>query len=413
MNGNDEGADMRCIGRNAAMRRGIVLSSAAVLFALTAPVPLARADTIRSQQWYLDAMRAEEMWQKTTGSGTTVAVIDSGVDAELPDLHGQVLSGKDFSGLEGDAHSDYDGHGTSMAVLIAGNGKSNGGSGAFGLAPGVKILPLRVANSEVPAAKVPIANSVAAAIRYAADSDAKIVNISMGGNLENEAEGEAVKYAISKGKLVFAAVGNTGDKRNLVEFPAAFPGVVGVAAVDQDIKATAESQHGPQVDLAAPGDNIVFTCKGGTGLCRGHGTSAATALASASAALLWSAHPDWTANQVLRVLINTAGGPKSGEKRSDSIGYGVVRPRIALQNPGDPGPADISPLPELAVAKPSSPGATGGGRDSAHRQAAEPAKGSDGLLSQRNVLAVGVAAAVVLAAGVSVLFTRRRRALPK
>lgn len=343
----------------------------------------------------------------------TVAVVDSGVDAELPDLQGQVLPGKDFSGLEGDAHSDYDGHGTSMAVLIAGTGGGNGRAGAFGLAPKAKILPLRVVNAKVPAPKVLPATSIATAIRYAADSEARIINVSMGGSFEHEDEADAVRYAVSKGKLVFAAVGNTGNERNLPEYPAAFPGVVGVAAVDQDIKATVESQHGPQVDLAAPGDNIVATCKGGTGLCRSHGTSDATALVSASAALLWSAHPEWTANQVLRVLINTAGGPKSGEKRSDSIGYGVVRPRIALQNPGDPGPADISPLPELAVAKPSSPGATGGGRDSAHRQAAEPAKGSDGLLSQRNVLAVGVAAAVVLAAGVSVLFTRRRRALPK
>ncbi|WP_308297367.1 type VII secretion-associated serine protease mycosin, partial [Streptomyces sp. UNOB3_S3] len=278
-------------------------------------------------------MRAEEMWRTSTGSGMTVAVVDSGVDAELPDLQGQVLPGRDFSGLEGDAHSDYDGHGTSMAVLIAGTGGGNGGTGAFGLAPKVKILPLRVTNAKVPVPKVLPATSIAAAIRYAADSDARIINVSMGGSFEHTDEAEAVRYAVAKGKLIFAAVGNTGDKSNLPEYPAAFPGVVGVAAVDQDIKATAESQHGPQVDLAAPGDNIVATCKGGTGLCRSHGTSDATALTSASAALLWSAHPDWTANQILRVLINTAGGPKSGEKRSDSIGYGVVRPRIALQNP--------------------------------------------------------------------------------
>lgn len=300
-----------------------------------------------------------------------------------------------------------------MAVLIAGTGKSNGGAGAFGLAPGAKILPLRVATAHAVGATVLTGTSVASAIRYAADSEAKVINISLAGRGESTEEAEAVEYAVAKGKLVFAGVGNSGAKGNPVLYPAAHPGAVGVAAVDQGIKATPESERGPQVDLAAPGDDIVATCKGGTGLCRGHGTSAATALTSASAALLWSAHPDWTANQVLRVLINTAGGPKSGEKRSDSIGYGVVRPRIALQNPGDPGPADISPLPELAAAKPSSPGATGGGGDSAHRQAAEPAKGSDGLLSQRNVLAVGVAAAVVLAAGVSVLFTRRRRALPK
>ncbi|MEU3355715.1 type VII secretion-associated serine protease mycosin [Streptomyces sp. NPDC037389] len=403
-----EGADM-CSGEGSRNgRRRIVVCSAVVLSTFYAP-QLAYAETARSQQWYLDAMRAEEMWQKGTGAGVTVAVIDSGVDAELPDLQGQVLLGKDFTGLEGDAHSDYDGHGTGMAVLIAGNG----GAGTFGLAPGVRILPLRVDNGKVPDLKVLPGAAMASAIRYAADSNAKIINISMGGPYGDDEQAQAVKYAVSKGKLVFAAAGNTGNKGNLPEYPAAYPGVVGVAAVDQDIKATAESQHGPQVDLAAPGDNIVATCKGGTGLCRSHGTSDATALTSASAALLWSAHPDWTANQVLRVLINTAGGPKTGEKRSDSIGYGVVRPRIALQSPGDPGPADVSPLPELAAAKSPVAGTASSGEDAAHRQAAEPKKDGSSLLSQRNVLAVGVAAAVILASGASVLLKRRRRTQPK
>ncbi|MFG2179471.1 type VII secretion-associated serine protease mycosin [Streptomyces abikoensis] len=335
----------------------------------------------------------------------TVAVIDSGVDAGFPDLQGQVLPGKDLSGLEGDAHTDYDGHGTRMAVFIAGTGKGNEGSGAFGLAPGTKILPIRVANNQVPAARALPGTSMTSAIRFAADSDAKIINISMGSPSEIPSESEAVKYALSKGKLIFAAVGNTGHKGNQTEFPAALPGVVGVAAVDRDIKATEESQKGPQVDLAAPGDDMVVTCPGGTGLCRSHGTSDATALTSASAALLWSAHPDWTANQVLRVLINTAGGPKSGEKRSDSIGYGVVRPRIALQNPGDPGPPDVSPLPELAAAK--SPA------DNAAKTAPPPAskqadKADSSLLSKRTLIAVGVivAAAAVTAAAV---FSRRRR----
>ncbi|MEU5049841.1 type VII secretion-associated serine protease mycosin [Streptomyces sp. NPDC021096] len=354
-------------------------------------------------------MRAEEMWQTSTGAGVTVAVIDSGVDAELPDLRGQVLPGKDFSGVEGDEHSDYDGHGTGMAVLIAGTGKSNGGAGSFGLAPGAKILPLRVVNTNAPATRELLSGtSMPSAIRYAADSQAKIINISMAGPGSSR-EAEAVEYALSRGKLVFAGVGNEGNKGNPVEFPAGYPGVVGVSAVGQDIKATEESQRGPQVDLAAPGDNIVASCKGGSGLCRSHGTSDATALASASAALIWSVHPEWTANQVLRVLINTAGGPKSGEKRSDTIGYGVVRPRIALQNPGDPGPPNVSPLPELAAPTPAATAsrATGG------MVRADADKGGKGLLSTRNVLAGAVALAVAAAVGVPLLVARRRRRLPR
>ncbi|MEV4435178.1 type VII secretion-associated serine protease mycosin [Streptomyces sp. NPDC049585] len=362
----------------------------------------AHADTIRSQQWYLDSMRADEMWKISTGAGVTVAVVDTGVEPSLPDLQGQVLPGRDFSGIEGDDRADYDGHGTGMALLIAGTGKGGGGQGTFGLAPGAKILPLKVAGLTAPRTHLLPGTTISNAVRYAADSDAKIINISMGAPSANSPEEKAIEYALAKGKLVLAAAGNDGDKDyNGVEFPAGYPGVVGVAAVGQDIKAAKWSQPGPHVDLAAPGDNMVHACLGGTGLCRSHGTSDATALASASAALVWSAHPDWTANQVLRVLINTAGGPKSGEKRSDSIGYGVVRPRVALQNPGDPGPPDVSPLPELAAAKSAAPKASPAG-----------AHGSDGLLSQRNVIAAGVCIVVAAVAATTVRLVRRRRALP-
>ncbi|MEV6779077.1 type VII secretion-associated serine protease mycosin [Streptomyces syringium] len=380
------------------------------VLALAVPIGPAQADSVRSQQWHLDAMHAEEMWQTSTGIGVTVAVIDSGVDGELADLRGQVLPGKDFSGITGDAHSDYQGHGTSMSALIAGTGKARGGSGSFGLAPGAKILPLRVISDRAPVTHTSPGKAMSAAIRFAADSEAKIINISMGGPSENPDEAKAVEYAIAKGKLIFASVGNHGQKGNAVAFPAAFPGVVGVAAVDQEIKATSESERGPQVDLAAPGHNMVAACKGGPGFCRTHGTSDATALASASAALLWSVHPDWTANQITRVLINTAGGPENGDKRSDSIGYGVVRPRIALKNPGDPGPADVNPLPGPNSAS-SAPQATAsratGGMPG--RSAADSASKDDGLLSTRNVLAVGVAAAVAVAAAVPVGLNRRRR----
>ncbi|MGX8906341.1 type VII secretion-associated serine protease mycosin [Streptomyces netropsis] len=377
------------------------------LLAAAMSVGPAQADTVRSQQWYLDAMKANEMWRISTGAGVTVAVIDSGVDAKLPDLRGQVLPGKDFSGISGGAQSDYDGHGTSMAMLIAGTGKSQEGKGAMGLAPGSKILPLRVISSSAPATQTLPGTAMSSAIRFAADSDAKIINISLGSPGEDPGEAKAIEYAISRGKLVFASVGNAGNKGNRVEFPAAFPGVVGVAAVDEDIKATAESERGPQVDLAAPGDNMITTCKGGTGICRGHGTSDATALASASAALLWSVHPDWTANQITRVLINTAGGPQNGDKRSDSIGYGVVRPRIALENPGDPGPPDINPLPGSAPVSPSS------GRSDTKRQPETAAHSGSGT-ENRNPMLIGIVAGTVIVVGsvvASLGFLTRRRSI--
>ncbi|MFJ5271352.1 S8 family serine peptidase [Streptomyces sp. NPDC088358] len=135
------------------------------------------------------------------------------------------------------------------------------------------------------------------------------------------------------GSLVFAAVGNSGDKGNTVEYPAATPGVVGVAAVGKNLRRTSWSQYGSQVDISAPGEDMIHACGGQTGLCQGSGTSDATALASASAALIWSKHLTWTNNQVLRVMLDTAGGPTDGAKRNDSINYGIVCPRIALRNP--------------------------------------------------------------------------------
>lgn len=320
-----------------------------LLLAGVAATP-AHAETIRSKQWHLDVMKADDIWKISTGKGITVAVIDTGVN-RIPELQGQVVPGAVFpvGDAEGDKDNDYDGHGTGVSAMIAATGKHPSGDGAYGLAPGVKILPIRVPNM-LEGAKTP---SWVEAIRYAADSEAKIINISLaisGTPEDDRARAEAVKYALSKGKLIFAGAGNDGASTNEILYPAATPGVVGVGAVDAKGEATKESQHGPQIDLSAPGIDIVTACTSKTGLCNTHGTSDASALASASAALLWSAHPDWTNNQVLRVLLNTAGKPTDGVERNDYIGYGIVRPRIAVPTPGDPGPADVYPLPDLAAA---------------------------------------------------------------
>ncbi|MFF1350574.1 S8 family serine peptidase [Streptomyces sp. NPDC058322] len=249
-----------------------------------------------------------------------------------------------------------------MAGLIAGTGRSNGGNGAFGLAPGAKILPIRMPESGVGAtqaegeAKFNRVDPVA--IRYAVERGAKVINVSLGVQAGSQALTDAVKYALDNGSLVFAAAGNSGDGANLLEYPVGTPGVVGVGAIGHDAKKTDESQYGPQIDFTAPGIDMVHPCKGGTRLCKTSGTSDATAIASASAALIWAEHPDWTNNQVLRVMLNTAGKPKSGAKRDDYVGYGAVRPRIALKTPGDPGPPDVYPLADLAAAERNSPSAS-------------------------------------------------------
>ncbi|UNM16826.1 type VII secretion-associated serine protease mycosin [Streptomyces formicae] len=377
----------------------------------------AHADSIRSQQWHLDAMGAEEIWEISTGQGVKVAVIDSGVNATNPDLMGQVLKGKDLAPKEaGDEHTDYHGHGTSMAGLIAGTGESGGGDGAFGLAPGAKILPIRIPDSGWDinrSSKIKEYNRAASdGIRYATDEGAKVINMSqkvLEGSPELTA---AVKYALDKGSLVFAGSGNDGD--NSQGYPASTPGVVGVGALGKDLKKTEESQWGPQVDVSAPGEEMVHACNGKTGLCKSHGTSDATAIASATAALIWSKHPEWTNNQVLRVMLNTISAPTSGNKRNDYIGYGAVRPLRALKTPGDPGPADVFPLPDLAAAEPKSPSpeasepvdSSESGTDDKPASAASAADGSSntGLW-----IGLGVAAAALIGAAIAISVTRSRR----
>ncbi|MGW7284200.1 type VII secretion-associated serine protease mycosin [Streptomyces sp. NPDC054847] len=394
------------------LRLGRALSATLGLLLVGIAATPAHAESLRSKQWHLDAMNADEMWKTSTGEGVTVAVIDTGVDPSLPDLRGQVLEGRDFSPESGTYADDVDGHGTGMAALIAGTGK---GGGSYGLAPGAKILPIRLWKEDGEQMGMDAERAEAAAIRYAADSSAKVINISLGGVMQSEVVEEAVQYALGKNKLIFAAAGNSGT--SFVEYPAAVPGVVAVGSVDKKVNKTAESATGPEVDLVAPGVDIVSACKeAGPGrYCVSNGTSDATALASASAALIWSKYPEWTNNQVLRVMLNTAGGPRSGNKRNDSIGYGVVRPRIALKSPGDPGPANEYPLPDLAeAASPSSapsPDASepAAGSEDSKEQPAVAAPASEDESNSGLWIGLGVAAALLIGAAIGIPVVRARR----
>ncbi|MGA5065024.1 type VII secretion-associated serine protease mycosin [Streptomyces exfoliatus] len=385
-----------------------------------ASVP-AHAEGVRDQQWHLDAMGAEEIWQLSTGKGVTVAVIDSGVSKSNPNLRGQVLTGKDFAtDLSGDQFTDYTGHGTGMATLIAGTGAGNG---AFGLAPGVKILPVRVprldkGNDSMAQSDKDFNRDLPPAIRYAADAGAKVINISLAATAGSQALTDSVMYALDKGALVFAGVGNRGDKGNRLEYPAATPGAVGVGAIDKKLTRIPMSQYGPQVDIAAPGKDVVAACGDGNDFCTSTGTSDATALASAAAALIWSKHPDWTNNQVLKVMLNTIAAPNDGGKRNDYIGYGAIRPLRALKTPGDPGPADVRPIDDLKEAVTASP--SGGASSSAPApaqssaapapapapaaQAATDEGGNTGLW-----IGLGIGAAVLIGAAVAVSVLRSRR----
>ncbi|MFJ6810434.1 S8 family serine peptidase [Streptomyces anulatus] len=392
----------------------VAASWSAVLVGVAQP---AAADT-QSKQWYLSAMQAEEMWKVTTGEGIKVAVVDTGVNSSTPSLRGQVLKGVDVTGAPGDETHDYRGHGTTMAELIAGTG--NGG-GLKGLAPGAEIIPVRMSDVGFMSKRRTVIGDMKKAIRAAADSDAQIISVSMADALSNPEEHEAVKYAESKGKLVIAGVGNDGNKENRKQYPASYPEVVGVASADRTGKVSYYSQHSGSVDVASPGSDVPGWCDNSfKSYCEGDGgTSAATAIASASAALVWSLHPDWTANQVLNVLFDTAGRDWKDGTRSKYLGHGLIRPSMnVLKGKGEPGDPDISPLtkerttgPADSSEKPADAASEQPAKNGAEADkpvAAEETK-SSGDESQLGLI-LGVAAVVVVLGGVAYAVVRRRKA---
>ncbi|NSC24221.1 S8 family serine peptidase [Streptomyces albus subsp. chlorinus] len=384
-----------------------VLATGALVAVQGGLAPGATAEDARSQQWYLDAMQAEKMWKVSTGKGITVAVLDTGVDPSTKSLRGKVLPGKDFAVAPGDETKDDVGHGTTMAELIAGSGE---GGGIRGLAPDAEILPYRLGLFGVKGNKG--FTESAQAIRAAADSDAKIINMSFGGTSSDEQD-SAIDYAIKKGKLLFAGV---GTKKLPLSAPASHPEVVGVTSINAK-KVSDFPVSGDDVTLAAPGEGVPGWCDARrASYCKVQGTSVATAIASASAALIWSKHPNWTANQVLRVLTDTAGMEGKKKGLSKYLGYGAVRPRLnLLENKGDPGDPDISPLTgkrtlhtRSASGKASSKANDSDKSGAPDKVEVADSKSEDGDSSSL-LPAVGIAAGVVLLAGCGFAVARLRR----
>ncbi|WNO77115.1 S8 family serine peptidase [Streptomyces sp. AM8-1-1] len=358
-------------------------------------------------------MRASDIWRKSTGKGISVAVIDGGVNPSTPSLKGQVVKGIDVAGISGDETDDYDGHGTTMAELIAGTGK---GGGIQGLAPGAKILPIRTLIAEMRDKEAPDRlHTLDKAIRAAADSDAQIINVSLGQDGWDDDTREAVQYAAKKGKVMFSSVGNEAKGLNYVDYPAAYPDVVGVAATNSEGRVASFSEHGDEVHLAAPGVKIPSWCdESFKRYCVSQGTSQASAIASASAALIWSAHPDWTANQVLRVMFESAGRGDDWKPGtvSNYLGHGIVRPNAAINRGiGKPGDPNLSPLTNEKTGGSTAPSAP------ASSQPPKPKPGSDATVAGSSKstsdggqlgLIIGIGAAVVIAVGAFAVVRKRR-----
>ncbi|WP_310726898.1 type VII secretion-associated serine protease mycosin [Streptomyces sp. N2A] len=331
----------------------------------------AAADSIRDHQWALSAFDAQAIEKVSTGRGVTVAVVDTGVDGAHPDLVGNVLPGKNFLSGGGRADRETDNvHGTAMASLIAGHGHGVGkASGIKGLAPGAKILPLRVnVDGDLQFGSV---KGVAQAIRYAVDHGASVINLSLASPSRIPALDEAIQYARQKDAVLVAGAGNDGTSKP--NYPASLPGVIAVGAVDSAGRIWEKSNYGSSNLLAAPGvDNYTAGLKHQYQTTSG--TSDATAYVSAAAALLRSKFPDLTAGQIANRLVKTAKlpGARKGVQLPDKhYGYGFIRPYSALTeeipagSKYGPMPA---PSPSPATAAPTSPGSAAAHASSSNSQ---------------------------------------------
>ncbi|MEZ0066549.1 type VII secretion-associated serine protease mycosin [Streptacidiphilus sp. MAP12-20] len=382
-------------------RRRIHTLATGLTIILVIPASYPSGDNVRNAEWPLTLFHvASRVWPHSRGDGVLVAVLDSGVRATHQDLTGQLIPGRDFSvGGRGWIDHDSMGHGSAMASLIAAHGHGPGNhEGISGLAPGAHIMPLAIDLGST----AEISKEEATAINYAVDHGARVINMSFSGPSREPKEIDAVTYAESHDVVLVASCGNGGSRN--VEWPAAYPGVVSVGAVDVNGNVWPQSNYGPQLTLTAPGVNIVAAgANSDTEYRLSDGTSDAAAYVSAEAALVRAAFPKLTAGQVVNRMVKSAVNP-TGKVHDDHYGYGIIRPDAALTFDIPAGPA-TGPLPQLAggTAAPAAGAAAAAGDGQVAAGARPQGGGSWGRVAVAAVVGVG-------AVGMGGWWWRRRRA---
>ncbi|MEU9145108.1 type VII secretion-associated serine protease mycosin [Streptomyces sp. NPDC048349] len=314
---------------------------------------------IADRPWALQRLLLDELWAHTkgkdkNGNSVRVAVIDTGVDRANPQLSGalDVGAGKDLIDPKGgDGTNDTVGHGTKVAGLIA--ARPQEGTGFVGLAPDATIIPIRQNDGQGKGNAL----SLSQAIDHAVAKGAQVINISQDTDVPLTADselGKSVQKALDAKVVVIASAGNdgiSGEKRKT--YPAAFPGVLAVGASDRNNERAAFSQPGDFIGVAAPGVDMVSTVPG-FGQCIDNGTSFSAPYVAGVAALLRAKHGDWSAQQIVWQIQNTA--ERSVKGRDDYVGWGVVDPVRALSQDRevpkapvpDPGPPPAA-APEAAA----------------------------------------------------------------
>ncbi|MEV6261669.1 type VII secretion-associated serine protease mycosin [Streptomyces sp. NPDC051784] len=337
-------------------RRLLTAAGATAVLLVTLPaVPAAAEDSTQctfpakpyaGRPWALQRVLLDELWDRSTGKGVRVAVIDTGVDVKNPQLAKAVDTGsgsnllpknlKDDNGSpiergKENGTTDVVGHGTKVAGIIA--AREAKGTGFTGLAPDATIIPIQQNDAEGHGT----AETLAAAIGHAVREGADVINISQ--DTANAVEPapalkQAVDAALAEEVVVVASAGNDGLDGTLKEtYPASFPGVLAVAASDRNNERAAFSQSGEFVGVAAPGVDMISTVPGG-GHCADNGTSFSAPYVSGVAALIKAKHKDWTQEQIVAQIEQTAERSIAGH--DPLVGWGVVDPVRALTEDDKP-----------------------------------------------------------------------------
>ena len=326
--------------------------AAGSLAAGLAAAPAAHADSWRDKQYWLAESGITKAWEVSKGAGVKVAVIDSGVDAQHPDIKGAVTGGYDASGSGSpDGLKSIGGkpeHGTLVATMLAGRGHQPadakvtpspgaavvGPDGIVGVAPEAQILSVSTwLGSANPAGKSD-QDQIPEAVRWAVDNGAKVINISLGSTNPQwpQSWDAAFLYAEQKDVVIVAAAGNRVGGNIQVGAPATIPGVLTVAGLDRKGVASIDSSsQGISIGVAAPAENLLGGLPGG-GYAEWAGTSGATPIVAGVAALIRSKWPEMSAKQVINRIVTTA--KDAGAQGKDPLyGFGVLNAEAALKDP--------------------------------------------------------------------------------
>ncbi|WP_344861435.1 S8 family serine peptidase, partial [Cellulomonas soli] len=275
---------------------------------------LAADDPSDGGLWYYTQTGLADIQQHTTGEGITIAIIDSAINPDVPDLQGTNLTVHEpaycvdpanQTPLPATATDDSAFHATGMAALIVGTGVGAGGvSGVRGVAPASSVLTYFAVSLECGAP-----GSTGRALRQAVDDGADIVNMSFTSEgAFNSLDAEDVIYAVSRGVILVASSPHDGGA-SLSAYPIGYNGVVGVDSYGPGGSLSDSVVAADFVDVIAPGDDMLApdSVSDWTSYALTDGSSSATAFTSAALALAWSAHPDATSNQILQTLAHTTG----------------------------------------------------------------------------------------------------------